>query len=331
MIDTSHLLGLLAPKDHGAPIRARIDTLAAELSSGRRADLGAALRSDFSRLSMQAHALRTFEARDNVLQDAAAWGEAGQAALSAIADGMTRIGEAGPAALHGGGEDETALLGQTAEGVLRDARAALDVRSGGRAVFGRGTSDDMALPSVGDMLATLRANVAGAGDADDVAAVVDSYFGPTGPWQAAVAALPGEHVAFRPAPGEAFTYRMDAGSDAVVDALKAAAFAAILSEAGLSSDELANSASSHLQTATMEGRNGVVLLQGHVGSVEGRVGDRLDRLGAERSRQEMALADGVTADANETAIRLQAEITRLETTYAVTARRANLSLTGYLR
>ncbi len=89
--------------------------------------------------------------------------------------------------------------------------------------------------------------------------------------------------------------------------------------------------SAELPRRTAQIGGDVASTQGRLGAVQERVERRASDLGRIRTEMEARRTDAMGADPFDTATRLQNEMTRLETIYAVTARRARLRLTDYLR
>ena len=82
MLNKTTFTPLIAPRDLSADTRARLDVLTEELASGRFADIGRALSSDFSIFSRISHALRTQDARQGALSRAGTWLDSVQTAMS---------------------------------------------------------------------------------------------------------------------------------------------------------------------------------------------------------------------------------------------------------
>ena len=196
--------------DPGRATRARIDRLSAELGSGRRADLGRALRSDFSALARAAHDFGTAEARRVALSNAADWTGRMQLAAGFVADrsadlftrAISTLGQAAPTAIG--------PLATEAEGSLRDMMAALNGQQGGRALFGNGDPDGAPLGTPDELLAALRPIAAGALDPDALLLAFDDFFAPGGTFETDhLADFPVDAVAFPTGQGRAIPIAVD--------------------------------------------------------------------------------------------------------------------------
>ncbi|MEM7487799.1 MAG: hypothetical protein AAF390_01610 [Pseudomonadota bacterium] len=332
MITTGYFLGALLPRDNSTETRARIDTLSQELITDRHADLGEALRSDFSQVSVAAHELRTYRAHAASLLQAETWGQGLQTALGGMQDDLQRLFEAIPASLTGTGDMDLAGIGEIGSGVLSDLLSQLDARVGGRGLFQNGHPGASPPPDAQTVMADIAALAGGATDLVGLTAAVDAYFAPGGPYGLAAATLPADPVAFPTGPAETAAFQISAASPEIVTALQKAALAAALPDAGFPMSETDREAArSSLIEGIATATSGLTGLRGRIGAVEARISDIADRLDSARARQETALGDATAPDPNETATRLQAEMSRLETTYAITARRSRLRLTDFIR
>lgn len=332
MMNAGQFLGALAPKDHSLATRARIDRLSAELATERHADLGTALRSDFSRVSVAAHDLRTYQARSANLSQATLWGGTLQVALDGVASDVDRVFAAIPASLTGASDPDLVGLGEIGSSAFTDIMGRLDARIGERGLFSNGLADDIPWPSGETVLADLSTAAATATNLTALTATIDDYFSPTGPYGAAIATLPAQSATFAFGDGQSAQFQISARSPEIVDVLKQVALVAVLPSATFDLDQSTREdLKGTISAGLIDGQSGLSRLQGRIGAVEARVADLSDRLDADRNRQEAALADAVAPDPFDVAIRLQAEMSRLESTYAITARRSQLRLTDFIR
>lgn len=326
---------LLAVKDQSAATRARMDRLTDEMASGRLADVGRAISSDFSALSRIEYDLRLHTTRSNVLSSAATWFDTAQAALVAIDGAGNRVTSQLTASLASGSTARLPELAAVATGALRDIGSALESNLGGRAVFANGQP----MPSgVIDMAALLSETTAIANAATDVAsflAAFDDYFAPPpggGVEANAIRAFTAVPAEFPIGGGKAVASPISVNDPEIRNSMKQVAMVAALPFVGFAMtaadiDQLAATLPARgLETAT-----GLAVIGGRVGAIEERVEFQRASLTAERGRLEARRADFVAADPYETATRLQAEMTKLESIFAITARRARFKLTDYMR
>lgn len=327
------LLPLIGPRDHGAETRARLETLTQELASGRQADTGRALSSDFSAVSQAVHALRTHDARAAALSTAGTWLQGAQTSLDAVRAAGARIGEELTAALGPSGAPRIDALAATARGALSDMASALEIRLGGRAIFGNGDASPGPLIDLDRLMSETAALAAGATDLDGLLLAFDTYFAAGGGIETtALKGLPAPPTRFPVGGGSSVEVPVSLSDPAIRDALKQAALVAALPQAGFPIvGTAAVGLSAELPRRTAQIGGDVASTQGRLGAVQERVERRASDLGRIRTEMEARRTDAMGADPFDTATRLQNEMTRLETIYAVTARRARLRLTDYLR
>ena len=327
------LLPLLGPRDHGVETRARLETLTQELASGRLADPGRALSSDFSAVSQATHALRTHDTRAAALSTAGTWLQTSQSSLDAVRAAGARIGEELVAALGSSATPRVEALAATARGALSDMASALDVRLGGRSVFGNGDPSGGPLIDFETLVTETRALAAAAPDLEALFLAFDDYFAAGGGIETNVLkSVPAAATRFPLGGGASVEVPVSLADPSIRDALKQAALVAALPEAGFPLDGAPIGALAlELPRRSAQIGGDVAQVQGRLGAVQEQVERRTAELERKRTDLEAQKADALGADPYDRASRLQEEMTRLETIYAVTARRARLRLTDYLR
>ena len=327
------LLPLLAPRDYASDTRARLDRLTEELATGRQADTGRALTSDFSTFSRVSHELRTIEARGSALDRAAIWTEVAQTSLGAL-DGVSKsLDEAVVTSLSAADGRSFANLAKAGDAALGDMVRILSKTDGGRAVFGNGDTSGTPPYDLETLRAETRALAQAATDLPSLLQSFDDYFAAGGGVEAsAQSAFPADPLKFPLGGGESLEVPVDARDSAIRDALKQAALVAALPEAGFDVTPTDRRTLAIELPRRAAGASGDLAgLRGGLGSVEARIGLLATRLGEDRTDLEARRTDAVGTDAFDVATRLQSEMSRLETIYAVTARRSRLNLTDFLR
>lgn len=328
-------LPFLGPRDHSADTRARLDVLTGEVSSGRRADIGRAVASDFSSVSRISHDLRTHDAKGAALSRAGTWLETAQASLSSIKSAADTITDKLAASLTPAGFAALDNLAATARGALFDMTTALGASLGGRPIFANGDPGAGAPIDANVVLAETAALAAGATDLDALLAAFDAYFDPPpggGVETNAIRPYAADAAAFPLGGGKSLSSPVSLGDSGIRSALKQAALVAALPSAGFSLNEADRSRLTiELPTRSANAADGLTRARSRIGGVEERVARLTTELGERRSRLESRQAEAVAIDPFATATFLQNEMTRLETIFAVTARRARLRLTDYIR
>ncbi|CUH35257.1 flagellar hook-associated protein FlgL [Jannaschia seosinensis] len=323
----------VGPKDHSVETRTRIATLTAEMSSGRKADLGRAVASDFSEFSRIAHDVRTNEARRHALAAASSYTATAQTALEAVGKVSEKLTSQVLTSASVGGFSDPRLVADMGRNALTDIVSALSTRSGDRAIFANGDVSDTPPINLTALLTETAAIAAGAANATDMLDAFDLYFAPGGGIETtALSAFPASEVVFPTGDGNAIGMPTSLSDPGLREVLKQAALAASLDDVGFAMDQSASSVlGQRLSTQAIGAADGLVSVQARIGGVEERMARVASGIADEGVRLQMRHNDLVTADPFETATRLENEMTRLETIFAITARRSGLRLTNFLR
>lgn len=334
MIAQGPALPFLASRDHSAETRARLDVLTAELASGRKSDLGRAVASDFSRVSQHAHHLRTHDARNAALSGAAVWLDIAQTTLEKVQAAGNALAAMIPAALTPSGTASIGNLAQAARGALADMGAALNVSQAGRPVFANGDPGAGNPLDVDLLMTETGALAAAATDLPSLLQAFDDYFAPapsTGIEANAIRPYSADAASIPLGGGDSLSVPLSLADQGIREALKHAALLAALDKTGFPIDEADRARLAiELPVRTAIAADGVTAVRSRIGGIEERVARVATQLGEERTRIEGRQAEAIASDPYETAIRLQSEMTRLETIFSVTASRARLRLTDYM-
>lgn len=324
---------VLPPQDFATATRVRLDRLTEELATGRAGDTGRALSSDFSTFSRVSHDLRTLQAREDALARASTWMEGVQLSLEAVGAAGGRLAEGLAAGLATSGGAGIANLAQAGLGALSDMVSALSRTDGGRSVFANGDAAGTAPYDLDTLLAETTALAQSATDVASLLQAFDDYFAPGGALEdGALSAIAPDPVRFPLGDGRSLQVPVEAGDPEIREAIKQAALLAALPEAGFRlSDTDRQNLSAELPRRAVSVAGGLAGLSGRLGSVEARAAMLSEQLVKEKTQLEGQRTDAVGTDPFETASRLQSEMSRLETIYAVTARRSRLNLTDFLR
>lgn len=335
MISRGPSIPLLAPRDDSARTRSRIDLLTRELSSGRRGDVGRAISSDFSPISTVSHELRVHDAKAVSLSRAGTWLETAQLSLDAVAGAGDRISAELPAALALPGSSSLVNLARSARGVLDDLTTSLNAAQSGRPIFANGDPAGGAPIDLDILLAETTILAQSAGDLNAFLGAFDAYFAGTsgtGIETNVIRSHSSEHVVFPLGKGGSISMPVSLADPGIRDAIKQAAIIAALPSAGFAiTDSIRARLSTELPARGAEAAGKLISTRERLGGVEERVSRLSTQLSDERSRLEGRQAKAVASDPYETATQLQNEMTRLETIFAVTARRARLKLSDYVR
>jgi flagellar hook-associated protein 3 FlgL len=315
----------------GAGLRAELQRASTELTTGQKADAGAAVRGDFYGLSAIDHSLARLRGYKATTSETALLAETMQTALGVISDGAATLGAD---LLRNTGLEVAGQLGAIAGEGRRHfdtAIAALNTRFAERAVFGGVVAESAPLPDAETLLAALDTATAGAITVQDVVTAISDWFDDP----AGYGGLYAGGAARSPLPvatGDEVTLDATAMDPAIRDTLKGLAMVAMLDRGILAGQDqaradLARAAGEQLLTSG-EAR---ATLMARIGTAQAQIENATSRTAAEETALGIARANMLAADPYETATQLQDIQTRLESLYLLTARLSGLSLTEYLR
>lgn len=316
-----------------ASTRSRLDTLAAELSSRHVADPAARLsgRTDLLAAVEQQIALRQagyasttsllrrFETMQIALEQIDTQRALVSRDLLALPPGLTRQMI----------EDAAAR----AEGAFTAVISALGARHGAESLFAGTATDQAAMAGAETILAALRTAVAGAADPSDLVARLDMFFDDPGGGFAS--------IAYTGDTGAALTRRIDgrdiavavrADDPALRNIMKALALATLATDTPAGITDAERGALMHQAGAALVTSAGPLSgLRATLGRIEEHAELSASQQSAALTAASIRREEILSADPEETAVALREAQTQLETQYAITARLAGLSLTGYLR
>lgn len=317
-----------------AGLKANLSRLGNELTSGRKADLGATLAGDFGPYAGIERSLRAVAAYATANSEAAGMLAASQLALGNI---QSMGQDLTPALLTASSARDTTLIGAAAA----DARqkfsavvATFNTSVADRTLFGGAATDRPALASGEEMLAQLVGAVAGETTATGIVAAVNAWFDDPGGGFETMGYL-GSSADMGPfliAEDETAAVGVRADDQVVRDTLKGYAMMALIAEGALVGNgaeqaELTGAAASRLLTAEGD----LTDLRARIGASEARIEDAQARNSAEAAAYELARTELIGADPYQTATELEAVYSQIEMLYTVTARIAGLSFTDYMR
>jgi flagellar hook-associated protein 3 FlgL len=316
-----------------ARLKADLQRLTAELSSGRTTDLRAATRGDLrplASLDRSVALLTTFRTSN---AEAALFTEVAQSALAGIQTGANTLSATALLARTSAVPAQLDALGREGVQQFEAAVARLNVQAAGRTVFAGLATDGPALRPASDILDALQTAAAGATTAADVTAALDAWFAPGGPFDTAAYAGSAEPLRpFRVSDAESVDMPVTALAPELRTALKGLALAALLDRGVLAGNTAERAALAGASGEVLiAGRDGVVGLRAIVGDAEAAIERARVRNGAELAAAEIARATIVESDPFRAATDLQTVQGQLESLYTVTARLSRLSLVNFLR
>ncbi|MEJ2034623.1 MAG: flagellin [Maritimibacter sp.] len=310
--------------------------LTKEVSTGRKADLGAALAGDYGPYAGIERSLRSLKAYTLANTEASGMYTAMQSALRNIQDTVRSIS---PGLLEASSSRDSTLVQSSS----RDARekmemvvAALNTNVANRSVFAGAATDTAPIASASDIMDALTTEItaSGAVTVTDVVAVVDSWFDDVG-GGFETTGYQGSTNDMGPlmiADDETLNVDTRADNTSIRETLMGFALASLVSEGiftGSAEDkaDLAQIASQRVLASD----DAITEIRAHIGSQEARIEDAEARNAAEKTAYELSKSDLISADPYDSATEFQAVYTQLQTLYTVTARVASLRFADYMR
>ncbi len=316
-------------------LKTRLHTLSNELASGRVADLGQRVSGDYAPLTQIERSLRMMTSFELATTESALAAEAMQTSLNSINASALELSEN---LLLAGTTTEATIVSNTgvqARGALDDAVSKLNTQIAGRHLFGGAATDRAPLASGEDILAELKLATAGAATADDVMAIVDSWFDTAGGGFETMgyqgSTTPAGPV--RLSETQSLGLSVTAADPAMREVLKTFAGAALLADGAVLSGNLDEAAklAGTLGVDMIEAQGNIANLAAEIGTAQNRIETITAENSAERVMLELAQSEILSADPFDTAAQLQEVETQLELHYTVTARLSRLSLVDFLR
>lgn len=319
-------------RDNGR-LKADLQRLTQELSSGRIADLPKSLRGDLRPLTAIERSIALVTSYQTATAEAATFAESAQSALGEVAREANDL--SGALLIH-----KTALLpfqlnvsASKAAEAFETQVARLNAQVAGRSIFGGIATNGPPLRSGEEILTELVTVTAGATTAADVEAALDTWFGPGGGYE--TFAYLGSTTSLAPmrlSDQDDVSFQATALSDEIRDSLKATAMSAVLDRGVLAGSESERRALAVRSGEALIGSaDRLTALRSEIGVFEAQIDRARVRNASELSAAEAARAALVEADPFRVAAELQTVQTQIEALYAVTARVSRLSLVAYLR
>lgn len=315
-----------------AALKSELQTLSSEMTTGHAVDTAARVSGDFAPLGAIDGSLARLRAYEATTTEATLRAGAMQIALTTI-DGLAS--DLAPTLLQplaSGQEVQVAILGADARQKFETVVSTLNAVVGDRTLFAGQATNRPALADSETILASLEAVIAGAVSAADVEVAVSNWFDDPGGFASTVylGADPLDGVPI--APNEVAAVTITAMDPALRDTMTGLAMAALLDRGALAQSpaartDLARRAGQSLissQTARAD-------LAAGLGMVEAQIEAATSRNAAESAALQVARAAMVEVDPYDSATRLEATQTQLETLYAITARLSRLNLMDFLR
>lgn len=332
MISLGDLAQSFMLRRQNTDLKADLQRLTTEMSTGTAADIGRHVGGDFSPLAGIGASLARLQGFKATTTEAALLSGAMQTVLGTVEGMASSLGPALLAASSAGGATQVNAVGAEARQKLGTAIALYNTDISGRSLFAGKATDSPSVLTVETLLAALDAETSGATSALDVETRVSAWFdGPTG--YATIGYLGADGLSpLAIAPGETVELAFTGADPGIRDTLKGLAMAALLDRGILAGNisaraELAGRAGENL----IESQSSRADMAARLGTAEGQIEAAAARNSAEASTLQIAQSGLTSVDPYETASKLEATRQQLETLYALTARLSRLNLVDFLR
>ena len=332
MISLGDLAQSFMLRRQNTDLKADLQRLSTELSTGTAVDTGKHVGGDYSPLAGIDASLSRLLGYKSTTTEAGLLSGAMQTVLETV-EGMTSsLGPQLLSASSGTTATQVNAVGVEAHQQLQTAMALYNTGLAGRSLFSGIATDRAAMIDTETLLTTLDTELIGAVSGADVASRVNAWFdAPTG--YAATGYLGDDPLSpLAVAPGDTADLGFTAADPGIRDTLKGLVMAALLDRGAL-----AGNASARADLARRAGESLISSataradMSARLGTVQGQIEAASVRNSAETSALQISRNGITAADPYETASRLEATRQQLETLYTLTARISRLSLVDFLR
>lgn len=305
-----------------------------ELATGIHSDVSSAVSGDFGQLADIERLLTTLDARRNTTTEASTISASMQTVLDAIQENSRATSSNLLSMQSSENEATRKILASNARERFDMITSSLNTHAGGRTLFAGAATDSPAIASSADILAALNIATAAETTAAGVAGVVDAWFDtPLGGFET-VGYLGSENPMGPFQIGEGNTIHVDFRADdpSLRDVLKGFALASLVAEGALSGSEQEQSELLNLAGEKLFASDqNLTTFRGQLGLQEEKIEVMTVQNSAQKSSLELMRNSLITVDPYETATKMEAAYSQLETYYTVTARLSSLKFTDYMR
>ncbi|MDB6453945.1 flagellin [Falsirhodobacter sp. 20TX0035] len=318
-----------ALRRHNTSLQSDLQRLSQETVTGLAADTGRAVGGDFTELSAITGSLSRLEAYGTAVTLAATLTAGTQGALAAIDNAIGGLGTEMSNPTMTGTASSVDTLGKTALHAFQATVSALNTGVSGQSLFGGTEVNRPALADAETILSALQNATATAGTAEELEAAVNDWFAS----DFTMVAYKGgaERAPYTVGENDRVQASVTATDPALVQTLKGLAMGALLSRGALAGQtEERQDLAQRAGGAILKGGDERTDLMARIGAGEARLSNIQTRNTAQIAALELARTDILSVDNYESAVRLEATQTQIETLYSVTARLSQMSLADFL-
>lgn len=317
-------------------LKAQLQQLTAEVTSGKKADLAKAVSGDFKTLAGIEHSLTTLAAYQMANTEAALFTSTLQNALETTQQVASDIAPSLAQAGTNGGTAQVDTIAVDACQKLFSTVSALNVRVGDRYLLSGTATDQKPISGGQDLLDALTVAISGQVTATGVITAISDWFdAPSGAGGYLDSVYGGAATPLAPfsiGPQDQAAVSMTAADPTLRNTLKGLALGAMIAEGALPGDAAGRALMAKAAGDTLlSSGTDLASLQANLGTVEGHISDISTRNAAESSSLEIARNGIIAADPFTAASDLENVRTQLETLYTITARLSRLNLADFLR
>lgn len=312
-----------------ADIRARLNALTAEMSSGRPADMVAHLRGDTAPLQEIDRRLALSESYGAAAREVGQRLSLMQESLAQIEATRARVLEQVMIPSQTGNRSVAAAAARVA---FDDIASALNARWGDGSLFAGTDTTGAALAPAQTILADIRTVVAGAATAAEVQARLDSWFDDPAGFVGTAYQGGATDVTRAIDAGATITVAARADHPALKGLLKAVALGILAGDGSLAlPDGEAHALLTRSRDAIISASTPLTGIRAEIGQAEAFTEEAMARQAARSTAWGIVSNEMTASDPFATATEIEALRTRLETQYQITGRLGSLNLANYLR
>lgn len=320
-------------RTRASQIRAQIETLSFEMSTGQVRNTAERLGGDYSQILDLDRSLTRLDAFKIATSEAALFTDAMQLSLTTFSDS---VGEMSTSLLTFGTANHAVSQEQVsvkARNELDTMMSALNTRVGGRSLYSGTATDVSPLPSPDTLLTALQAELTGLTTIADIRQAAENWFNdPTGFESVIYQGADTKLTPMQISDHERIALPITATEPAFKAALRDVAVTVLAADDALAIPPNQRATLlKQLGVGLANAQDETVKLRAEVGAAEARIEEAATRNASTRTALEYSRNKLVAADPYQTAAKLQTVQFQLESLYSVTVRNANLSLVNFLR
>lgn len=334
-VSVGDLSRIFTLRNSNASLRADVQRLSQEVTTGVHADIPKHLNGDLVELSKIEHGLDQARAFRRVSSEAASTASSMQAALGSlqdISDAMsgTMLSDTSLAVSH-----SLKSVATTAASQLDSAVAALNTNVGGRFVFSGTRVNVPAITSADDLISQAKLVIAGATTPDEAIQQLNDWFdaapGAGGFTDTAYQGSSGQASEFGVDSSTTVSFTQTANDPATRKILLGLTIGALVATGAFEGDHAAQAKLMRAGGgALLEGNSAMALVRADLGMTEQMIERSSVRVDAMLTNLQIERTNLIQADTYESGSQLIQAEAQLEALFAMTARLSNLSLAKYL-